>query len=51
MQINIDSPNTSIDRKPGPNPSAFSVAYSVVRSRALIAMAFAITAITITITT
>ncbi|MNU04233.1 hypothetical protein D3C72_2485540 [compost metagenome] len=50
-QIASDSPNTSSARKPGPKPSALSVAYSTVRSRALIAMALAITAMMITITT
>lgn len=49
--MTIDSPNTSSARNAGPKPSALSVAYSTVRSRALIAIALAITAMMITITT
>ena len=39
------------ETKPPPNPSALSVAYSAPRSRAVIAIVLAITAMMITITT
>jgi hypothetical protein len=50
-QITTDSPKISAARKPGPKPSAFSVAYSALRSRALIAMVLAMTAMMIRMTT
>ena len=48
--IASDSPKISSDRCRGPKPSAFIVAYSAMRSRAVIAMVFAITAMMMKIT-
>jgi hypothetical protein len=42
------SPNSSRTTKPGGKPSAFSVAYSARRSRAVIVMVLAITAMMMT---
>ena len=47
----IDSPKISAATKPPPKPSAFSVAYSALRSRAVMAIVFAITAMMMTMTT
>ena len=45
-----DSPKISAVRRAGPKPSAFIVAYSARRSRAVIAMVFAMTAMMMKIT-
>ncbi len=47
----IDSAKIRAATNPPPKPSVFSVAYSALRSRAVIAMVFAITAMMMTMTT